>query len=591
MNPREPAASDASRPQGRSGWQAAAIVVASVLPYLPGVESPFIQWDDLYYVINAPLRVGGWQGFAAQWDLVRALDNIRIEFFPLRDSVYWALWQLFRADPVPYHVTNLVFHALTSLLVWRFALRLGLSPWVSVVGALLFAVHPIHVESVVWISALKDPMFLSAMLGSMVCYLRYRQTLRPWDYGAALVLLMAALACKSLALPTVVLMVAAERWVGAPTAWRLIALRAIGPLAITAVAFAHIILVGRANGVIAGPHGGTWASHWVLMSWALVRYVQQAVFPLGFRLHYCFPPAEGLADPRLWVALVLVPAVLLASWWAWKKNRTLGFLCFWFFACLGPVANVLPFPALIADRYLYAPTVGTALITAWLLSKVRWRTGVGVAALATLAAVATARSNVWKHEWQLWDEVFQDPACAEDHSLNTFNALLIWGTSQVEPEFAIEIFRKAAERPEYAGVVRNPNADRVTCDRFLKSVLIRRQETAELELKAAEVGVMFCASEARTWERLVLANWKRRPDIAQRAAEEAYKREQISFRRWQLGMARANAGDAAGAKADMAAALQWEPSAVCESFRLWLGAQPEAQRPEYESLRAYCPAN
>lgn len=588
MAGREPSVSAVPSSGWRRGLPAVAIALASSLPYLPAVASPFIQWDDLYYVVNAPLRLGGWRGLALQWDLIRALDSQRIEFFPLRDSVYWALWQLFGANPVPYHLTNLAFHALTSILVWRLGLRLGLSAWVAISGALTFAVHPIHVESVVWISALKDPMFLSAMLGSLVCYLRYRETLRPLDYGASLVLLMAALACKSLALPTVAIMVVAERWLGQPTPWRLIALRMIGPLAITAVSFGFIVLVGKANGVITGPHGGTWSSHWVLMSWALVRYIQQAVFPLGFRLHYCFPPSEGLADPRLWVAAVLIPLVAVASVVAWKKNRPLGLLCFWFFACLGPVANVLPFPALIADRYLYAPTVGSSLLIAWLLSRVRWRTLVTAGAVATLAVVSTARSSIWKHEWQLWDEVFQDPACWKDHSLNTFNALLIWGTSQSEPEFAIEIFRKAAERPEYPGVVRNPNAERVTCDRFLKSVLLRRQETLDLEVKAAEVGVMLCGRDARTWERLALANWKRRPDIARRAAAEAYRLDQISFRRYQLGLARANDGDVEGAIADLQHALTWEPEAVCPSFIRWLESLSEVQRGPFLPLRAHC---
>jgi hypothetical protein len=439
---------------------------------------------------------------------------------------------------------------------------------------------------VVWISALKDPLFLSAMLGSVICYLRYRETRRPLDYGASLVLLMASLWCKSLALPTVLLLVAAERLIGSPTPWRLIALRAVGPLVITAVAFGHILAVGRDNNVITGPHGGSWASHWVLMSWASVRYVQQALLPFEFRLHYCLTPAEGLSDSRLWSAVVLLSAVLVGCAFAWKKSRTLGFLCLWFFACLGPVANILPFPALIADRYLYAPTVGTVLLTAWLLEKARLRTALAAAAVVVLSAAALARSFTWQHEWQLWDEVVADAACWKDSSLITLNVLLIWGTSQPEPQFAIDAFSKVLDSAQWRPDVRYRD---VTCERFMTSVLRDRLERPELELRAAELGVMLCPTRAESWERLARVNWTRRPDIASRALEKAFEADRISFRRWQLGIARANSGDLSRAKEDIAAALAWEPAAICPSFRRWFEALTADEKAAFEPLRAHCP--
>lgn len=562
-----------------------AIALAAVLPYLPGVTSPFTEWDDNYYVTRADkLRDGGLEGFLALWDFLGALIDRQIEFFPLRDSVYWVLFRLFRLNPVPYHVTNIALHVVASLLVRALVLRLGLKPWVAFTAALLFATHPVHVESVTWISALKDPMFLSAMLGSFVLYLRYRESLKPLHYGASLLLLVAALATKSLALATAPMMIFAERLIGKPTPWRLLALRAIGPMGITAISFGYVLAIGSAMGVVKEPHGGSWGNHWMLMSWALIRYVQQAFVPFGFRLHYCFPDPQGLADPRLWATLVLLPAMAGALFLAWRKNRTAAFLILWFFVCLGPVANIVPFPSLMADRYLYSPTVATAVLTAWLLASIKAGRVLVFAMVATYAGAGAARSHQWQKEHQLWDEVAEEPTCWRENSGLALNVLLEWAATQPDAERSLRAFHRVVEHPNIKGITGS-----LICDRLGLSPLGQRLADPVLELQAAELAARLCGDKAFAWERLAVANWRRRPDISARVMERAYVLEPITFRRWQLGVARLNNGEARGVE-DIKAALEAEPKAICHSFREWYGAQDAARKAQVEPLAALCPA-
>jgi hypothetical protein len=573
------------KPQSRR-WVALLIVVAATVPFLPGATAPFSEWDDPYYVFRSKrLTVAGWEGLSDLWVFENALRDEQIEFFPLRDSIYWVLWQGFGANPTPYHLANIAFHVLASLLVALVARRLGFSRWVALIAGLIFATHPVHTESVVWVSGLKDPMFLSAMLGSLACYLGYRETQKPALYAGALLLLAAALMCKSLALSTVFLFIASERLIGAPTRWRLIAMRVAGPLVLTAMSLVHIVAIGRATNIVSGPHGGNWGSHWILMAWAMVRYLQQAVLPASFRMYYCFAPAQGMADPRLWISVLVLLAVVAVGVVFYRRDRRLAFLLLWFFICLGPVANIIPFPALMADRYLYSPTVAVAMLVALGLSRLRQSRGLAVLVVLTLGLVTAGRAWAWQRVEELWDEVAEDTACWQDTSPLAVNALLQWALSQTDPEKAIEAFRSVARHPTHQRSLGD-----FTCDRFLRSTIKKTLDDEKLELRAAEVMAYFCPKYVNAWERLALAAWHRRPDIAARAMENAYLDSPLTFRRWRLGLARFNANDPR-AHSDIENALTREPGAVCVSFSKWLATLPEARRAEYSDLIKLCPAN
>jgi hypothetical protein len=119
-----------------------ALVVSCCVAFAPGLNSPLTTYDDPMYLAQniAP----GWSGFASVWSSERAWTGQFIEFFPLRDSVYWLVYQGFWLEPLPYHLVSLLFHVLASLLVFRFVERLGASFWVTSLTALLFAVHPMH---------------------------------------------------------------------------------------------------------------------------------------------------------------------------------------------------------------------------------------------------------------------------------------------------------------------------------------------------------------------------------------------------------------------------------------------------------------
>jgi tetratricopeptide (TPR) repeat protein len=208
-NPATPTAS-ATPP----GWLAGLLLAGiTVLLYLPVTQYGFI-WDDEHYVqYNQTLH--DFEGLVAIWTDTSATP----QYYPLIHTSYWLEYQLWGLDPRGYHTVNILLHALAAVLLWR-TLRLLELPgaWIA---AAVFAVHPVNVESVAWITERKNVLALCFYLGAAFFYLRYalgscgeeekakKKAGGPLDYVVALLLFVAAMFSKTIAcsLPATLILV------------------------------------------------------------------------------------------------------------------------------------------------------------------------------------------------------------------------------------------------------------------------------------------------------------------------------------------------------------------------------------------------
>lgn len=543
----------------------ALLLVLCVVAFGPGMPGGLIRYDDSIYIFRNTELLGrpGWAGLAAVWDGSRAWSGQFVEFFPLRDSVYWLLFQRWETWGLPYHLASLAFHVLSSVLALRLALVLGLSRWAAAAAALLFAVHPIHVESVEWASGLKDPMYTAFLFGSLLVFARLRERPRPWLLPLSLLLFIGALLVKSMALSLPLLLVAMERWVGTPTPWRVIAQRLSGVVVISALFLVQFVLIGKANAAVVGPHGGDWSSHLVLSAWAQVKYLKQALMPSTFRLIYCFEPPTGLTDPRLLVAVLLLAAVGFLLWW-WRRQPLLRFGIVWYFACLLPVSNVVPFPAVMADRYLYAAVFGVCVVLALLLERLseRGRGPVLIAAVGALTLTCAMRSALWLDEENLWAETDEDPACLVDRSRPAVDAHLLRFRATKDPRVALQAIERALATP---GLEQSSHL----CDALQNGALL----TAELgEPERGEAwarsAVERCPAEALSWSALAQALRRHQPALALDAAQRAWRLEPNPSAQALVGLLRVEAGQAAG-KDLVLEAVKQDPAQVCPALLRW----------------------
>jgi len=167
----------------------AAIIIAAVFwIYWPSLRGGWLWDDDIYVTDNILLR-----NLAGLWKIWFQPGVIR-DYYPLDFTVYWVQWHLWGMAPPGYHVTNVMLHLASSLLVWyllsKFQLKLA---WL---GGLLFAIHPVQVESVAWISELKNTLSLPFFLLAMISWINYEKDKRSHDYFLSLALFLLAMLGK-----------------------------------------------------------------------------------------------------------------------------------------------------------------------------------------------------------------------------------------------------------------------------------------------------------------------------------------------------------------------------------------------------------
>lgn len=551
---------------------AVGLVGLTTLAFSPGLTSAFTHYDDPLYVWQNLDRLSppGWQGLALQFDSRRAWSGEFVEYFPLRDAVYWALYQGFELDPLPYHLANLFFHLLASLILWAFFLQLGLPGPSAWLGALLFALHPVHIESVVWVAGLKDPMLLTFMLAGLYAWGSYRARPAPWKYALALLALCCAFLVKAIAVALPVLFLAMELWIGTRARWSLIAARVAGPFLIGGIFFAMILGVGRANSILVGPHGGSWRSHVVIAAWAQAKYLKQALVPTSYRLIYCFEPPTGWLDWRLWVGVAVIGG-LGALAWRWRREPLKLFLLAFYVVTLLPVSNLVPFPSIMADRYLYAPTVGTCGLVALLAGRLRQRTFVVLAiGAATLLTASTAtRAALWQDEESLWEEPDLDPACVVDTSFPAAQSHILRYLTTKDRTAGLLALERAMVSPGLSGVV-----PKVVCT----TIIAATTESYELggverATSFAKIATTMCPADAKAWNAAMLISLHKRPDLAAGAATKAWRLQKTPETEVLMWLTRLELDDPS-AEANVLRLSQLGDRFVCEKIAQYANDAP-----------------
>jgi Tfp pilus assembly protein PilF len=209
------------------------IVLFVFVAYLPALRGGFV-WDDDSWTTNIAGLLCDTSGLRLMWFEPTALQ----QYYPLTGTTFWLDYQLWKFWTVPYHVENVLLHALAALLFWRLLLRLEVpGAWLA---SALFALHPVMVESVAWITERKNVLSLVLYLGALLAYLRYAQgvtgdrcqvtrtdAMRSRDtghgsllYWLALVLFLGALLAKTTAFSLPAVIVLLGWWKRGQIRWR-----------------------------------------------------------------------------------------------------------------------------------------------------------------------------------------------------------------------------------------------------------------------------------------------------------------------------------------------------------------------------------
>ena len=336
-------------------WLSAGLLVLLCLVvYWPTLQGGFI-WDDNVYLFENPL-VRGEGGLGRIW-----AGNDAVEYYPLFTTSLWLEWRLFGMNATGYHMVGIVLHALSTLLVWRLLLRLKIpGAWLA---AALFAVHPVNVESVAWISERKNTLSLVLSLTCVWAWLRFEVgRSRRLSYAVALLSFLAAVLTKTTVavLPLVLLGCA---WWQRGRVTRQDLVRAAPFLAI-ALVFGLVIVsqLTTRPPLTAMDRNLNFLDTVAEAGLAFWFYVGKVLWPAGLNLVY---PHWGLGDPWIvagpaWFALVVVFVVLWRFRRRWGRGGLfgLGFFLLGIVPALGFFFHPYLVQSPVADRWQYLPIIG-----------------------------------------------------------------------------------------------------------------------------------------------------------------------------------------------------------------------------------------
>lgn len=447
-------------------WAAPLVVAAlTIVAFLPVLQNGFVSWDDdRNFVENPHFRGLGLDHLRWMWTTFHMGHYVPLSWMTL--GLDYEVWGM---NPAGYHLTSLVLHAANAVVVYALSRRLlalsmsgslvDSSRWLTVgaaFAALVFAVHPLRVESVAWATERRDVLSGFFYLSSLLAYLRWRDSnSRRRTYWIALALFACALLSKatSMSLPAVLLIlnVYPLRRLGWSSGWWSESAKRvyseIAPFALLAASTAALSIIALHPPSQLGP-----AAKLVVSAYSLVFYLWKTIAPIGLAPLYEMPQHVDPAAMRF-VASAAIVAVIAAVAWALSRRRpgvVAAFVAF-FVVTLPMLGVVQNGPQIAADRYTYHAAPALALLAgAGLLVLLRWAPPIagGLAAIIVLALAGLTweQSTIWRNSETLWSRVLD----VDDESSIAHSAMANILYRQNRVQEAIEHSQRAvAIAPEY----------------------------------------------------------------------------------------------------------------------------------------------
>jgi len=394
----------------------------------------FVNFDDPDYVSDNQQVASGLNAQSIGWAFRPQAAN----WIPLTWLSLMLDAELFGVDARAYHRTNLLLHVVNALLLFAIVCRWTGAPGPSAFVAALFAVHPLHVESVVWIAERKDVLSTLFGLLALAAYGRYARTLSFRWYVAALLAFALSLMSKQMLVTLPFLLLLLDDWplqrifgtqdtpavigmaattdaaagMSSPTCgWPRLVAEKIPFLLLSIIASSITFLVQNQEGAVQ-----SFAHYPLTMRLAnsaivYLLYLGKAFWPVELAVYYPYPP-EGVSLVVASLATLLLIAISVAVLWYRAGHRYLLVGWFWYLGTLVPVIGLVQVGGQrMADRYTYVPLIGIFLGLTWLVCSLVptgwWRRRMlpafAVGLLAVLSGLAWRQTATWRNSITLYE--------------------------------------------------------------------------------------------------------------------------------------------------------------------------------------------
>ncbi|MDD3875020.1 MAG: tetratricopeptide repeat protein [Bacteroidales bacterium] len=398
------------------------LVLASFI-YLKSLNGEFLNWDDNDVVVYN--------------DAVKNLNFEKIIFFftniysndyrPITFISYGLIYSVWGLNPVPFHFFCVLFHLINIVLVFLLVKKISHSKTVPVLTALIFAVHPMLVESVAWISALNDVLYAFFLLSALLFYIQYINSNQNLKYLLFCFLLFSLSAfTKPLGIVIPFLLFLFDYFLKRKFSPKVFYEKI--PFISLSLVFILITFVSRESEVITALKSFSLFDRFFFVFYSLSFYLTKFLFPFALSSLHDFPVKENNVLPLVYYLSPLLIAALFFLFYKMKKHRTLLVFGFLFFLInIGLVVQIIPFGKfIVAERYTYVPYIGLSFIASSFfciilqkINKTYYTPMQLLGALFLLFFIISSfnRVKVWNNSFALWEDVLKkNPMVAIAHN-------------------------------------------------------------------------------------------------------------------------------------------------------------------------------
>ena len=395
------------------------VVAATFVAFYPSLGNDFVNWDDVVYIMNN--------------DMIRKLsfDNI-IKIFssffmgnyhPFTLLSFAFDYSVFNLNSGGYHFHNLIIHLVNAVFVyfvtWHLFKKNNL---IAFIVSMLFAIHPMHVESVAWVSERKDLIYTMYFLLSMLAYIFYNKTGRNKYLLMSLVGFVFSLLSKAQAVTLPVVLLLIDYYFERKPSVKLFLEKA--PFFALSLIFGIVAILAQKADDSINPVGISLVNSLFYAQYSIWVYLYKLLLPVKLTCLYNYPFTDNGGIPFY---IYLSPSILIllafVLYKTYKNHKAIFFGSLFFLVVIFPVLQFLPVgQAIVAERYSYIPYIGLFVVVGVLFVQFRdsLKTSdkkntlnyAGVGAILLLCILTFNRTKVWADSVSLWTDVMnKNPKC------------------------------------------------------------------------------------------------------------------------------------------------------------------------------------
>jgi tetratricopeptide (TPR) repeat protein len=397
-----------------------AIILVTSAIYFPSLKNQFTNWDDNLYITQNQ-NIQHLNGDSVNITIKNTFSSYEQgNYHPLTMLTYCIEYTKFKLNPKPYHIHNLLLHILNALLVFGFIWLLTKQKWVALITSILFAIHPMHVESVAWVSERKDVLYSFFYLAALCSYIFYleKEKNKIAFYVLTFLLFIVASLSKAMAISFPIVLFTIDYFLNKKITTKNV-LEKIPFLVVSIILGIVAISAQKSGKAIEDVLEYNFFDRILFSCYGIFTYLWKLIAPLQLSCFYKYPnKIDGHYPILFYIAPLVIFALVFLIYKSKNKDLIFGFG--FFIITIAMVLQILPVgAAIIAERYTYLPYIGIFFVIARLINnRIENNTEqTNALKIPSIIAVITfgiiccyltlQRTKVWHDSISLWSDAIE----------------------------------------------------------------------------------------------------------------------------------------------------------------------------------------